>query len=93
MHVLLSLFGSVLIFAAALVFLGAKSAVHEILSAILGLSALCAFAGAGLISAVNRLRESVERADRNAWNMGRHLSKVLQHPEADHGEPGELPKN
>lgn len=92
MATFLFLIGGLLALVAFGAFAGAASAVHEILAAVLGLAALVAICAAGVVSALGRLRESIERADRNAWTMGRHVSQVLQHPEKEHGDPGEAPR-
>lgn len=73
-------------------FVGAESVMHEALAGIAFIVAAIFAVGAAAVTAINRAREAIERADRNAWTMGRHLFQVLQYPEKEHADPGEASK-
>lgn len=55
---------SILIFGvAALFFAGAKSAIHEILAAVMFLTSAVCFTGAAIVQAVNRVADKQDRAE------------------------------
>jgi hypothetical protein len=87
MTILLYLAAIAVGFISVMVFAASKSAVHEILSSVIGLAACVLFCSAAILDTLKAILRRLDQADRNAWNIGLAQWNELRNPEGRPPEP------